>query len=107
VTERFLVPNGAGPHVPLAEWVEQRGVPIERTEGGRDSVDDSQRPSVTATDTESPTEKIVRAWQLLESVPLDELDDDTGSRVLTALEQLDSAVRGAVADGRLSTEGDR
>jgi len=45
-----------------------------------------------------------RAWQLLESVPLDELDDDTGSRVLTALEQLDSAVRGAVADGRLSTD---
>jgi len=109
VTERFLVPNGPNPHVPLAEWVSQRGVPVKRTEGGRRD-DDSHRPRVTATDTETPTEKIVRAWQLLESVPLDELDDDTDSRVLTALEQLDSAVHGAVADGRLSSdsvEGDR
>jgi hypothetical protein len=38
VTERFLVPTGSGA-VPLAEWVEQRGVPVERTEGGRDSAE--------------------------------------------------------------------
>jgi len=108
VAERFLVPaaDWRERHTPLAEWVAQQGVPVEGTDGDRRD-GDSHRPRITATDDErSPTEKIVRAWQLLESVPVDELDDDTDSRVLTALEQLDSAVSAAVADGRLTTEGD-
>jgi hypothetical protein len=46
VTERFQVPNGSGT-VSLAEWVEQRGVPVERTEGDRDSAEPATTTAVT------------------------------------------------------------
>jgi len=46
LTERFQVPSGSGT-VSLAEWVEQHGVPVERTEGGRASAEPATTTAIT------------------------------------------------------------
>jgi len=46
IHERFQVPSGSGT-VSLVEWVEQHGVPVERTEGGRDSAETATTTAIT------------------------------------------------------------